>query len=202
MTRWDKVTLWYYDNIWSTWTCNPIHNLWWKFNHTFVKRHQYNRLDTGLPPGYYDPCTTILYAVMNALKHYIEHGAKEFAWGDEPVEDYSFMYTDADGKVDEDAVQRYQKRLQSNKDVKAELDSIYEWWVNRYLKVHDDHEAYWKTYKSDQEWYKMEGNTITFLDHTDDTLHDSMHNLEDTLETEADEMLARLMKHRQQLWYA
>ena len=178
----------YLEGVWSWWTNSTLHDLVWKFKHRFVRRHQYNRLDTGLPPGYMDPDQQILYAVMNCLRQYMEHGAEAFYWGDEPKSDYINFYTNADGTVDEDGVKAYEKSLQVKRDCKKELDEIYQWWVNRYLKTHDDHEAYWKVDHKGEPNHKK---TYT-----------AMFELEEQLEVEADEMLARLMKHRRTLWYA
>src|SRR5665213_1368728 len=88
--------------FWRSWSNGPLSRLWWKLQHTYNHRHQYNRLDTGLPPGYYDPTTQILHAVMNCFRQYMERGAPEFCYGNEMYEDYVPMFTDVDGTVNED----------------------------------------------------------------------------------------------------
>jgi hypothetical protein len=40
------------------------------FQHRFNPRHRYNVVKTGLPPGYYDKDTLMLYACFNLLRLY------------------------------------------------------------------------------------------------------------------------------------
>lgn len=148
-------------------------DLWWKFKWKFIPSHQYNKLHTGLPLGYYDPDTQILYAVMNSLKRFMEEGAPHFSWG---TEDLSAAWAD-----NEEWVKAHQKNLEELREAKKELDEIYDWWVNRYLKISDEHEAL-SLSQMTKRWREI-------------------HDLENELEEEANEMLAKLMKHRRSLWY-
>jgi hypothetical protein len=149
-----------------------IGKLWWKFKWKFIPSHQYNKLDTGLPLGYYDPDTQILYAVMRCFQQFMEEGAPNCSWG---TEDLSAMYADPAHKA------AHQRTNEETQQVKKELDEIYDWWVNRYLKSCDEFENL-SASQLKKRWREM-------------------RDLEERLEQEADVMLAKLMKHRRCLWY-
>lgn len=45
---------------------------YWKVIHTIHPWRRYHIVDTGLPPGYYDPDTRIMHAMFNELKKFVE----------------------------------------------------------------------------------------------------------------------------------
>jgi hypothetical protein len=160
-----------------------LHQWKWGLIHRFHPSHRYNILKTGLPPSYYDPDYQILYAVMNCFRQFMESesGAKAFSWGSE--EDYGYL-TEAERKENAESIG-------TTKAQKADLDKIYDWWVNRYLFIQEKHQNYW-TNKRD---LPREEQLTRAEEHT-------MFDIQEQLEQEADEMLALLMKHRRTLWYA
>lgn len=167
---------------WSWWRRTKLCRLYWKILHRYHSKHQYNRLDTKLPPGYYDLDIQILYAVMNNFREFYERGT-------------STLNRNADwNKIMAENVDDCLNWYESMYVVKQEFDIIYDWWVHRYSKITHDHEIYWKNYnKRDIEWDAPEIFAV-------DQVQDNMRELEEKLEEEANEMLARLMKYRQHLW--
>lgn len=168
----------FYLEFWSWWRRTRLCRLYWKFAHRVIRKHQYNRLETQLPPGYYDLNMQILYAVMNNFKEFYEREITTLTRN----ADWDKIMTE---NVD-DCFGWYKNML----PVKKEFDIIYDWWVHRFLKNHEKHETYWKKY--------VERNALEIFV-IDQTQHDMME-LEKELELEANEMLARLMKYRQHLW--
>lgn len=143
-------------------------------------KHKYQVLDTGLPPGYYDLDTRILYAVMNNFIDLYKTCP------------HSYFTRDCDWNTHPEIItadEFHKQWFDVNRAAKEELDIIYDWWLDRYLKITKDHEDYWKNYKENE--LSIKNRKI---------LHQEMHKLEDDLEKEADEMLQRLMKHRRCLW--
>lgn len=186
MNKWDE----FYLAFWSWWRYTTINRLYWKFAHRFIRKHQYNRLDTKLPPGYYDLDAQILYSVMNNFKSFYERETSTLN-----------RNTDWDKLIAESEEAEWHK---AHYDGKRELDAIYDWWVYRYLKTHDDHEIYWQNKTKQEELPDVNGlttlNQRMGLFNAQYKTHQEMAELEDQLENEADEMLARLMKYRQWLW--
>lgn len=59
------------------------HDIWWGLKWRIVPRHKYNRLHTGLPPGYYDPCYSIPRAIFVATEKFVEGTRDTVDWEDE-----------------------------------------------------------------------------------------------------------------------
>lgn len=55
-------------------------DIWWGIKWRIVPKHKYNRLDTGLPPGYYDPCYSIPRAVFVTTERFVEETRETVAW--------------------------------------------------------------------------------------------------------------------------
>src|SRR6185312_10079566 len=143
------MSKWYgwYLEFYSWFRRTKISRSYWKLAHRFIRKHQYNRLDTKLSPGYYDLDTQILYAVMNNLKEFYEretcHLNRNSDW-DKII---------ADKDTDEMELQWFN----DNYETKKELDIIYDWWVHRYCRILGDHERYWNNYTERQKDLKKRG---------------------------------------------
>lgn len=49
-----------------------VHDVQYFFMYRFMRKHQYNRIDTGLKPAYYENDTRMLHGMFNVLKEYVE----------------------------------------------------------------------------------------------------------------------------------
>lgn len=72
-TLWDKIRSWFR---------RTPSDVWWWFKWRLVPGHRYNVVRTGLEPGYYDPCTRIVCAIMEETVRYVRSpwGAPMFDW--------------------------------------------------------------------------------------------------------------------------
>lgn len=150
----------------------------WAFIWRFHPDHQYNKLNTGLPPAYYDLDKRILYAVMNEFKIFWEtEGSSQKSWGNENKEDHPYM-------TDEEWENYSVTILQEAKDEYKELVEVYNWW-NGYLHFYkeNDDAYYWKD-MSPASRIKQRA----YLD------------FEEKMEEEANTMLIKIIQHRRKLW--
>ena len=141
----------------------------------FHPNHKYHVLNTGRSPGYYDLDTRILYAVMTNFVEFYKHSP------------HSFFSRDCEWSKHPEILNADEFMINwfnAQRPIKDDLDKIYDWWVDRYLKITKEHEDYWDKYKETKEPYN----------------HKAMFDLEEKLEEEANEMLQLLMKHRRCLW--
>lgn len=51
---------------------------YWKLQHTYNPKYKYNKLDTGLKPGYYDPSESIKGAIFTSVVKYCKKN--HFVW--------------------------------------------------------------------------------------------------------------------------
>lgn len=52
---------------------------WWAIRHRFDPRHRYHTVRTGLPPGYYDPCVRLTWAIFSEAERFID-GSEIVDW--------------------------------------------------------------------------------------------------------------------------
>jgi len=147
-------------------------NRWvWAIRHRYQPKHKYHIVRTSLKPGYWDPTSQILYATMDTVKEFVDETKDTVAWDSDPP----------------------------HAETWAELQIVYNWWVNEYPHREEklpefpeiDHEKLFgdDDYREDQEY--IEWNKIA-----------KIHNqAEIDWAREEEEMLIRVMKVRNFLWY-
>ncbi len=57
-----------------------IDNIIWWFKHRFTSKYKYYMIDTGLPPGYYDPDIRIKHAIFRTTCKYFENTRDSIGW--------------------------------------------------------------------------------------------------------------------------
>lgn len=96
------------------WVKNP----YWAIVHRINPRHRYHVMKTGLPPGYYDPDTRLLYAVMNEVQRFVEGTKDSVDWVENTGhEDAWHVFNDA-----VDWWRRYQDYVRGEEEGKFEYD--------------------------------------------------------------------------------
>lgn len=116
---------------------DKIHELKWKFKYRFVRRHQYNRLETGLEPGYYDKSESLMYGIFHQLVLYVD---RELGGRDKLIKDLEEYRTELQSMRTEMSQEEnlqdnlgtfhigaYEKQISFLEQV---LD-IYDYWENR-----------------------------------------------------------------------
>lgn len=152
------------------WRTKWPYNLYMWVLYRIHPRHKYNLLKTGLPPGYYDLDTRLLYSIMNEFKEFYENPN---------TTTYKTITFDIDSEIEN--MEEFEKDYFNEvKDIKHEMDTVYAWWLN-YLKLQKTHTQLWNSRISN-----IDGRALL--------------EKEDQLEDEANEMLIRLMKIRRHLW--
>lgn len=63
-----NIWKWIYDST----LYYKVRNLFWAFNHRFVKKHKYNTVYTDLKPGYYDIDQIFIGVVKSLIIRYVE----------------------------------------------------------------------------------------------------------------------------------
>jgi hypothetical protein len=160
-------------------------NLFWAIMHRFHPDHRYNTMTTGLPPGYYDPDVQILYGVMNTFAQYWKTELDSFGDGCIRLEREKY----AEWFSSEEEIKEYEESVATDNIWRKELTKIYHWWVYRYLPCVKSVENYYTGQYADMDDERRQMYEEWLPEHLQQ------------LENEADDMLARLMKYRQKLWY-
>ena len=145
----------------------------WNIKHRICPRHRYHVIKTSLRPGYYDPTTLILYGTMDLVKQFVEGTKDTIAWdGDE-----------------------------HHAAAWAELQEIYDWWVNKYpnrekeLPDFPDVDFKWIIGEEAEE-HKEEPEVKEWR-----RVSDLYREAEITWAKQEEEMLTRVIKVREFLWY-
>lgn len=152
----------------------------WKWNilHRFHPRHRYNKVDTGLPPGYYDPCTRMIYACFNDLVRFVDH-------------------------MNEHQVIDWDDCEQSQQEWK-EMNVLYTWWKER---EHRDEfvDKMWPYVKLPDDWGFLAPFNDDFRDDPrviEWKVIANIHNAAEAEFYEEDiEMFTRLVKIHHVIWY-
>lgn len=87
----------------------------------FIRKHQYNRVETGLKPGYYDISETIIFALFHAIQTFVdkEHSGREsFSKRIEALKQEMSEEPDAD----------YKAVIQKSIDSDLNILEIYDFW--------------------------------------------------------------------------
>lgn len=141
----------------------------WEFKHKYIPKHQYHIIRTSLDPKeYHDPRERILYATMDMVKDFVEITNETVEWESDP----------------------------GHAHAKAELDKVYDWWVNKYPNREEELEPLPdvslkdilgdKDFPGKDEWRRVS----------------QQHNeAEARWSEEEKEMLERVMKIYDFLWY-
>ena len=145
----------------------------WAFKHRFIPKHKYHIIRTSLKPGYWDPDTQILHAVMDTVKQFVDITKDSVNWESEDAHAHAW----------------------------AELQAVYDWWVNKYPnredelpklpdvdfgKIIGEHSEEHSEDPDVKEWKRVS----------------EIHNqMEAEWVKEEEEMLIRVMKVRRFLWY-
>ena len=143
---------------------------WWLF-HRFHPKHQYNKLETGLPPGYYDPNTQITYAIFYNFAKWYESDQHFLARTQEEIDEFI--------SYDENSKQYYE----ANKENFDRLREIYHWWKET---VKENIEQYgWEKIKSCHDSWDYK----------------KVLQIEKEVYDEVTEKLIYIIVHRNELWY-
>lgn len=146
----------------------------WEFKHKYIPKHQFHIIRTTLDPKHYhDPREQILYATMDMVKQFVDITGDQINWDSDP--DHAHVW--------------------------AELQVVYDWWVNKYPNREDNLPDY-----PDVDDEKILGEKREECRNDPDvkewdriaTIH---RNAEEEWEREEEEMLIRVMKVRAYLWY-
>jgi hypothetical protein len=65
-----------WSDVWEYGSQRYFRNLKWKILHRFHPKHRYHVVDTGLEPGYYDPCTQIFASNFQLLCDFVDNNVK------------------------------------------------------------------------------------------------------------------------------
>lgn len=171
----------------------PITNLVWKFKHRYVPRHKYNTIYTDLPPGYYDIDTLMLHGNMKLLTRYVENEMG----GLKTLEEY-IAELKSPGAIDPNVPVDFADYAKSYEEAR----DIYIWWTvtrpaDQLLASYLLEKLYGKgrvTFADDGEikFKPFEGDEIL--------MEKQLHDLEDKMGKDEDEMLKRLIDIRHSLW--
>lgn len=170
-TFWDNLSKWWYHDIWSR---SKIRDWYWWLEHRLNPGHRYHVIDTGLKPGFYDPETRILYAVMEEVCSFFENTCDVITYYDADC--------DGDGLVYDQS------------DIFMELLEIYEYW--QWRKHFDSHFS-----GSECDQYKDPSTSIM---QEPQEFWDCLDRLEEKDQHVKDldqEMLKRAIDIRYSLWY-
>jgi len=80
-TKKEHPIVWFFYNDVSTFFRRKKYFLerkYWKLQHTYNPKYKYNKLDTGLKPGYYDPSEQIKGAIFTSVTKYCKDN--QFVW--------------------------------------------------------------------------------------------------------------------------
>ena len=66
------------------WRNSRIRDLYWALRHRLDPRHRYHVMQTGLAPGYWDPDSRILNAVMEEADQFINSTREIVDWTTDP----------------------------------------------------------------------------------------------------------------------
>ena len=157
---------WFNFTWWLTHTkvFTKINNVKYWFYYRFHPSHQYNKVDTGLPAGYYEKDYLILHACFNLLKDYVE---KELVWmclicsDDEKnkipwwqthnqylnkyrgrlIQGYLTHWDKITEKEALDVWCMSKENLQYQRDTDKETRELYYWWINERPNRADPYDA-------------------------------------------------------------
>lgn len=145
----------------------------WAVLHRIIPKHKYHIVRTDLEPGYYDPMTRILHATMNEVKEFVEGTKDTICWdcGD------------------------------AHEDAWKELQIVYEWWTNKYPNRDDTLEDL-----PDVDFAKVIGRNSEQHENDPDVIEwrrvaENHRKAEEEWAKEEEEMLIRVIKIRNFLWY-
>lgn len=71
---------WTLPSIAKRWYRQLVHDPYWALQHRCNPRHRYHMLRTGLVPGYYDPDTRFLHAIMTEVTRFVDKTATQVDW--------------------------------------------------------------------------------------------------------------------------
>ncbi len=146
----------------------------WEFKHKYIRKHNYSTIRTSLDPKhYYDPRERILYATMDMVKEFVEIAGPQVVWDSDP----------------------------HHAHVWKELQEVYDWWVNKYPNREDKLEEL-----PDVEFEKIIGEDSEKYQDDEDVKEwrrvSKLHNEAEVEWVEEEkQMLIRVMKIRETLWY-
>jgi hypothetical protein len=159
-------------------------NAWWMLMHRFHPRHRYNIVRTGLPPGYYDPDTRMMHAMMTCLSEYLRaHG------GADTMDEWS-----ADLRAEAENKPVAWESLIRQAAYQEEAVAIWRWWNDTRPKERKAHEDECMRLFGDDT--RLERKTPQW--NADTAAH---HKEEERLDEKDQEMLMRLVKIRPSLWH-
>ena len=198
------------------WPFEKFHDLKYWIYYRFMPRHQYNKIETKLEPGYYDVDTRMLHGMFEMLVDFIE---VEKAWmhviSDEKPLTRRTSWNFRDPKAGlahldweislGDTSLPIEEQNPSQAFHAAESKELYNWWKNIRPNRPDPYESdAWDEYmkKIDKDEYFMQSHDEATPedDKKSKEMFNKTRNLEVLYNQEDEDMLIRLIKIRQGLW--
>jgi len=169
--------------------------------------HKHHIVKTGLPPSpWYDTDYRMFYAVMSLVKWFVEKDMMKISKEDYELETERIKKDDKNTEFRED----YLKSWEQQYETQNKIIEIYEWWKNypnrekEIKKARHAWHSYVESFQKDKEdffsFFEAKGTMTPEQKLEEKRLVFILHDIEDKLEKESDQMMMRAVELRVFMW--